>query len=67
MFHSATHTATHTSTRSLTRRSALGTAALGFGPSGSVAINGYDTVAYFTVGKPVKGLDTLATDWIGST
>ncbi len=30
------------------------------------AINGYDTVAYFTVGKPVKGLDNFATDWMGA-
>ena len=30
------------------------------------AINGYDTVAYFTVGKPVKGLDGFATDWMGA-
>jgi hypothetical protein len=25
-----------------------------------------DTVAYFTVGKPVKGLDNLVTDWNGA-
>lgn len=30
------------------------------------AINGYDTVAYFTVGKPVKGLDSLVADWMGA-
>lgn len=30
------------------------------------AINGYDTVAYFTVGKPVKGQDHLVTDWMGA-
>ncbi len=30
------------------------------------AINGYDTVAYFTVGKPVKGLDSFVTDWMGA-
>ena len=30
------------------------------------AINGYDTVAYFTVGKPVKGLDNLSFDWMGA-
>ncbi len=30
------------------------------------AINGYDTVAYFTVGKPVKGLDNLAFEWKGA-
>lgn len=30
------------------------------------AINGYDTVAYFTAGKPVKGLDTFVADWMGA-
>jgi hypothetical protein len=30
------------------------------------AIQGYDTVAYFTVGKPVKGLDRFATNWQGA-
>jgi len=30
------------------------------------AINGYDTVAYFTVGKPVKGLDSFVADWMGA-
>ena len=30
------------------------------------AINGYDTVAYFTVGKPVKGLDSLSYEWMGA-
>ena len=30
------------------------------------AINGYDTVAYFTVGKPVKGLDNFVADWMGA-
>jgi YHS domain-containing protein len=30
------------------------------------AINGYDTVAYFTVGKPVKGLDSLIYEWMGA-
>jgi len=38
-----------------------------FGGRSSVAINGYDTVAYFTVSKPVKGLNTLVTDWMGAT
>jgi YHS domain len=37
-----------------------------FGGSTDTAINGYDTVAYFTVGKPVKGLDTLATEWMAA-
>jgi YHS domain-containing protein len=30
------------------------------------AILGYDTVAYFTVGKPVKGLDSLVHEWMGA-
>ncbi len=30
------------------------------------AINGYDPVAYFTVGKPVKGQDALAFEWMGA-
>ena len=37
-----------------------------FGGRTDTAINGYDTVAYFTVGKPVKGLDTLVHDWMGA-
>ena len=37
-----------------------------FGGRTDTAINGYDTVAYFTVGKPVKGLDALATEWMGA-
>ena len=37
-----------------------------FGGRTDTAINGYDTVAYFTVGKPVKGLDNLVTDWNGA-
>jgi YHS domain-containing protein len=36
------------------------------GGSADTAINGYDTVAYFTVGKAVKGQDTLATEWMGA-
>jgi YHS domain-containing protein len=34
---------------------------------GNVAIEGYDTVAYFTEGKPVKGSDKYAYDWLGAT
>jgi YHS domain-containing protein len=30
------------------------------------AINGYDTVAYITLNKPVKGLDNLAYEWMGA-
>ena len=37
-----------------------------FGGRTDTAINGYDKVAYFTQGKPVKGLDTLSTDWKGA-
>jgi YHS domain-containing protein len=37
-----------------------------FGGRTDTAINGYDTVAYFTVGKPVKGLDNLVTEWMGA-
>lgn len=32
-----------------------------------VAIRGYDTVAYFTEGKPVKGKSSIKTTWNGST
>ena len=32
-----------------------------------VAVGGYDTVAYFTVGKPVRGSDAFQTDWNGAT
>lgn len=38
----------------------------GYKPSG-VAIRGYDTVAYFTQGKPVEGLDEFSTEWSGAT
>ena len=37
-----------------------------FGGRTDTAINGYDTVAYFTPGKPVMGQDALATDWMGA-
>lgn len=30
-----------------------------------IAINGYDTVAYFTDGKPVKGNEAFAYEWNG--
>ena len=32
-----------------------------------VAINGYDTVAYFTQNKPVKGSDSFTTSYQGAT
>jgi YHS domain-containing protein len=31
-----------------------------------VAIKGYDTVAYFTEGKPVKGNEEFSIDWKGA-
>lgn len=31
------------------------------------AINGYDPVAYFSDGKPIKGLDSIAINWHGAT
>ncbi len=38
-----------------------------FGGRGEVAIRGFDTVAYFTDGKPVPGKDAFATRWMGAT
>lgn len=35
-----------------------------FGGRSDTAINGYDPVAYFTVGKPVQGLDTYTFTWM---
>ena len=37
-----------------------------FGGRTDTAINGYDPVSYFTVGKPTKGQDGLATEWMGA-
>ncbi len=34
--------------------------------SDGLAIKGYDTVAYFTVGKPVKGDKQFSHDWNGA-
>jgi YHS domain-containing protein len=31
------------------------------------AIKGYDVVAYFTIGKPEKGVKTISYNWQGST
>jgi YHS domain-containing protein len=36
------------------------------GGRSDTAINGYDTVAYFTVGKPVKGQDSFTQEWMGA-
>jgi YHS domain-containing protein len=32
-----------------------------------IAIRGYDTVAYFTAGKPMEGKDEFSTEWSGAT
>ncbi|MBY0468156.1 MAG: YHS domain-containing protein [Burkholderiaceae bacterium] len=37
-----------------------------FGGTGDTAILGYDTVAYFTDGRPVKGSDSFVTTWMGA-
>ncbi len=37
-----------------------------FGGRSDVAIQGYDPVAYFTDGKPVKGQDALVADYLGA-
>ncbi len=34
--------------------------------SDGIAIKGYDTVAYFTMGKPVKGEEQYAHEWNGA-
>ena len=36
------------------------------GPFGAVAIKGYDTVAYFTESRAVKGSSEFAYDWLGT-
>ena len=33
---------------------------------GNVALEGYDTVAYFTVGKPMVGDPAISADWLGA-
>lgn len=37
-----------------------------FGGRTDTAILGYDTVAYFTEGKPAKGQDAFAFEWMGA-
>jgi len=37
-----------------------------FGGRTDAAINGYDTVAYFSVGKPVMGKDAFVHEWMGA-
>jgi hypothetical protein len=34
--------------------------------TGDIAINGYDLVAYFTEGKPAKGVPQLSSQWEGA-
>lgn len=34
--------------------------------SDGIALKGYDTVAYFTVGKPLKGSNQFSHDWKGA-
>lgn len=35
--------------------------------NGGAAINGYDPVAYFTDGRPVRGSDAITSEWNGAT
>jgi len=44
-----------------------GADAVNTGYFGSVAIEGYDTVAYFTDGKATKGSDQYSYDWLGAS
>lgn len=37
-----------------------------FGGHSDTAILGYDTVAYFTLGKPVRGEDRFVYEWMGA-
>lgn len=37
-----------------------------FANSNDIAINGYDTVAYFTQSEPVSGLPQLSVEWNGA-
>ena len=46
--------------------SALADDTVNTGYFGGVAIMGYDTVAYFTDGKAVKGSDEFSYDWLGT-
>ena len=36
------------------------------GPFGDIAIKGYDTVAYFTESRAIKGSSEFAYDWLGT-
>ncbi|WP_170791671.1 YHS domain-containing (seleno)protein [Ruegeria lacuscaerulensis] len=46
--------------------SALADEPINTGPFGDVAIKGYDTVAYFTESRAVKGSSEFAYDWLGT-
>ena len=46
--------------------SALADDSVNTGYFGGVAIMGYDTVAYFTDGKAVKGSEEFSYDWLGT-
>lgn len=46
--------------------SAFAGAAVNTGYFGGVAIMGYDTVAYFTEGKAVKGSEEFSYEWLGT-
>ena len=46
--------------------SALADDSVNTGYFGGVAIMGYDTVAYFTEGKAVKGSEDYSYDWLGT-
>jgi YHS domain-containing protein len=45
----------------------IGGTAAGAGPDEPVAIKGYDTVAYFTEGKALKGTENFTFSWHGMT
>jgi len=45
----------------------LGEGAINTGYFGDVAIEGYDTVAYFTDHKATKGSEKYSYDWLGAT
>ena len=46
---------------------AFGGIAVGASPAGDVAIQGYDTVAYFKSGAALKGNETFTHSWHGMT
>ena len=45
---------------------ALATDSVNTGYFGGVAIMGYDPVAYFTEGRPMKGSEEFSYDWLGT-